>query len=95
MLLRATTPFGSRKKKRLPSPTLLSADSWQMLKTELVLRYFSMIPLQLSSPKPCPFSEERCGDCTSPRTEMCEVKSLDNVSSSIPQPVSLTEISTK
>ena len=28
-------PFGSRKKKRLPSPFLLSADSRQTLKMEL------------------------------------------------------------
>ena len=56
---RSAAPFGNRKKNRLPSPTLLSADSWQTLNTLLVLRYFSMIPLQFNSPKPWSFSEVR------------------------------------
>ena len=47
-------PFGRRKKKRLPLPGSLSTPIVQTLKRLLSLRYFSMMPLQLISPNPCP-----------------------------------------
>ena len=49
-----TTPLGRRKKKRLPLPCSLSADNRQTLNSWLILRYFSMMPLQFMRPKPCP-----------------------------------------
>ena len=46
-------PLGRRNIRRVPLPRLLVAAIVQTEKICESLRYFSMIPLQLSRPKPC------------------------------------------
>ena len=74
-------PMGRRKKKRLPLPLADVAPMAHTLNRRLVLRYFSIMPLQLSSPKPWPLYILRSN--TAFRS-----------SSVMPHPLSLTDIST-
>ena len=53
-VVRRRIPLGRRNQNLLPSPTRLSIPRRQTSNNESVLRYFSIMPLQLSRPNPLP-----------------------------------------